>query len=268
LRKGSTLSPEISSFAAFTPAEWVILAIYAFLVAVSKTGVPGLGTMVVIWLLFTMPAKMSVGFMLPLLVMGDAFAVAYYRRHAVWAHVLRLLPWAVLGIFAGYFLLGYVNDDQLKRVIGLIVLVLLVLETWRNFRTDTPIPQNVWFAAGIGVVAGIATMMANAAGPLIIIYFIAMRLEKHNFIGTAAWYFLILNVFKVPFMWSREMITWETLRINLMLLPAVAVGGVVGIWVLHRLPQRWFILTAKVMTFGGAAWLLLGDFITGIVNAK
>jgi uncharacterized membrane protein YfcA len=251
---------------AFTPAEWGVLAIYAFLVAVSKTGVPGLGTMVVIWLLFTMPAKMSVGFMLPLLVMGDAFAVAYYRRHAVWAHVLRLMPWAVLGILAGYLLLGVVDDNQLKRVIGLIVLVLVMLETWRNARTDAPIPQKLWVAAGIGILAGIATMMANAAGPLIVLYFIAMRLEKQHFIGTAAWYFLILNLFKVPFMWSREMITWQTLRINLMLLPAVAVGAVVGIAILQRLPQKGFLLTAKVMTFGGAAWLLFGDFVVDLIR--
>lgn len=251
------LSPEISSFTAST---WVILAIYAFLVAVSKTGVPGLGTMVVILLLYTMPAKMSVGFLLPILIAGDVFAVAYYRRHAVWRHVFRLLPWAVAGIIAGYFLLGYVNDNQLKKVIGLIVLVLLVLETWRNIRTDSPIPQNVWFAAGVGIVAGIATMMANAAGPLIIIYFIAMRLEKHQFIGTSAWYFLILNSFKVPFMWHREMITWETLQINLLLLPAVAAGAIVGIAILRRLPQKWFIITAKILTVLGAIWLLISDY--------
>lgn len=260
------LSPEISSFTDFTTTQWVVLAVYAFLVAVSKTGVPGLGTMVVVLLLFTMPAKMSVGFLLPILIAGDIFAVAYYRQHAVWRHVLRLLPWAVTGIIAGYFLLNYVDDNQLKRVIGLIVLVLLVLETWRNIRTNAPIPQNIWFAAGVGIVAGVATMMANAAGPLIVIYFIAMRLEKNEFIGTSAWYFLILNTFKVPFMWDRHMITLETLRINLMLLPAVAAGALVGAAILRRLPQKWFIIMAKILTVAGSVWLLVGDYVAKLIQ--
>jgi len=226
------------------------------LIGVSKTGIPGLGILAVVLLLEVMPAKASVGFMLPLLIMGDIFAVSYYHRHAVWRHLLRLFPWGVVGVLIGYAALGRVTNQQLRPIIGGIVITLLALDFWRRRKGEAAVPTQWWFAAGIGVLAGVTTMLANAAGPLIIIYFLAMRLDKMEFIGTGAWYFFCLNCFKVPFFWDRGMITLDSLKADVMLLPAIAVGALAGIFVLKRIPQKWFAAVAKALAFAAAIRLL------------
>lgn len=242
----------------FTFAIWVLVVLYAITVGIAKTGVPGIGLLGVVALItFSEDAKMAVGLMLPLLIVGDLFALAYYRRHAVWRHVLRLLPWAIGGIVIGHQAIGLIDDHLLRRIIGGLTIVLLAADLWRSSRKEKAgVPTQWWFAAVIGVLAGFATMIANAAGPLIIVYFLAMRLEKEQFLGTGAWYFLILNCFKIPFFLHREMITTGTLTAGLVLLPAIAAGAFTGVFLLKRIPQTGFVMIVRVLTLLAAAKLL------------
>lgn len=242
----------------FTFAIWVLVVLYAITVGIAKTGVPGIGLLGVVALItFSEDAKMAVGLMLPLLIVGDLFALAYYRRHAVWRHVLRLLPWAIGGIVIGHQAIGLIDDHLLRRIIGGLTIVLLAADLWRSSRKEKAgVPTQWWFAAVIGVLAGFATMIANAAGPLIIVYFLAMRLEKEQFLGTGAWYFLILNCFKIPFFLHREMITTGTLAAGLVLLPAIAAGAFTGVFLLKRIPQTGFVTIVRVLTLLAAAKLL------------
>ncbi len=244
----------------FEPAIWVLVACYAVIVGVSKTGVPGIGLLGAVALITFgegwIPVKERVGFMLPLLLAGDIFALMYYRRHAVWRHVIRLLPWAVAGILIGYCAIGFIDDRVMKRTIGGLVVLLLVVDLWRRRGAAAEVPTQLWLAAAIGLLAGFATMLANAAAPLIIVYFLAMRLEKKEFLGTGAWFFFILNFFKVPFFLHREMITATTLTANAILLPAIAVGAVVGILLLKRIPRKGFTVVVRVLTLAAAVKLL------------
>lgn len=242
----------------FTGMAWVVFFISALLIGVSKTGVPGVGILAIVLTIFEMEAKASVGLILPLLITGDIVAVLYYRRHAVWSHILRLLPWALVGIAIGFVLLGQVDDAQLARIIGVIVLTLVAVDYWRNKRADqAKIPTQLWFAALVGILAGITTMVGNAAGPLIIIYFLAMRLDKNEFMGTGAWYFIVLNCVKVPLLTYLGMITWQSFRIDLVLIPAVLAGAAVGIVVLKRIPQKWFVVAVKLLTVAASIRLIL-----------
>jgi len=242
----------------FTLAIWVLVVFYAITVGIAKTGVPGIGLLGVAALItFSKDAKTAVGLMLPLLIAGDLFALAYYRRHAVWRHVLRLLPWAVAGILIGHQAIGLIDDHLLRRIIGGLTIVLLAADLWRSSGSEkAEVPTQWWFAAVIGVSAGFATMIANAAGPLIIVYFLAMRLEKEAFLGTGAWYFLILNCFKIPFFLHREMITTGTLAADLVLLPAIAAGALTGVFLLKRIPQTRFVVLVRVLTLLAAVKLL------------
>lgn len=242
--------------------EWAVLAGCAVLVGVAKTGVPGVGLLGTVLVLGTMgdrmTAKETTGFILPLLIVGDIFAVGYYRRHAVWSHLLRLMPWALVGIVAGWRVLDWIDNAQLKRVVGVIIIVLLAVEYWRGRSSGEMTTRGRWwFAAGIGVLAGFTTMLANAAGPLVIIYFLAMKLEKETFIGTSAWYFLILNCVKVPFFAEQRMITGELLRVNAVLVPAILAGAVGGVLILKRIPQRLFAGAVRVLVLAMALLLLV-----------
>ncbi len=237
--------------------NYIIIAICAFMVGVSKTGIPGVGILVVPLLASAVPAKASVGLLLPMLIFADIFAVAYYRRHAVWIHLIRLIPWAACGVVVGYFILGKVNNEQLKPIIGAIILVLLILNYWWNKNRDqTKVPDNIFFAGFMGLLAGILTMLANAAGPIMIIYLLAMRLPKYEFIGTRAWYFIIMNCFKVPFSANLGLINPASLRLDLVMFPVIAIGALIGIFILNRIPQKVFNLIVQVLAACAAIKLL------------
>jgi hypothetical protein len=205
-----------------------------------------------------LPARQSTGILLGILILADLFAIVYHRRNARWGHVVRLLPAAFAGIVAGYFGLKFVNDQQLKPIIGAIVLVMLSVNYWRTRARgeDAPVPTQWWFTVVLGFIAGVMTMMANAAGPIMIIYLLAMRLPKVEFVGTAAWFFFVVNWLKVPFSTNLDLMTAESIKLNLMMLPFIAIGAVAGIFLLKRIPQKAFNAVVQVLAAAAAIKLL------------
>jgi hypothetical protein len=240
---------------------WVLVGLSALLTGVSKTGIPGMGILMTPLMVMAFPAEYtreSTGILLGMLILGDLFAAAYYRRHAEWKHVLRLLPPAFLGIVAGWQAMGLVTDAQLQRIIGIIVLGMLGVNYWRTRLRgeDAPIPGQWWFAALMGFIAGVTTMMANAAGPVMVIYLLAMRLPKFAFIGTSAWFFFAVNWLKVPFSANLDLMTWQSIRLDLMMLPLIALGAVAGILFLRRVPQKIFNDLVQILAAAAAVKLL------------
>ena len=237
---------------------WVVVGLCAIMVGITKTGIPGLGILAVPLMTLVIPPRSSVGVLLGILILADIFAAGYHRHNAKWRHVLRLLPPAFAGIVAGYFALKPVSDQQLKPIIGGIVLVMLALNYWRTRvkGKNAPIPTQWWFAAGIGFLAGVTTMMANAAGPIMIIYLLAMRLPKVEFVGTGAWFFFVVNWLKVPFSANLNLMTAESVKLNLMMLPFIAIGALVGIFFLKRIPQKAFNVVVQILAVAAAVKLI------------
>jgi len=237
---------------------WVVVAFCAVMVGTTKTGMPGLGILIVPLMALDLPTRQSTGILLGILILADLFAIAYHRHNARWGHVLRLLPAAFAGIVAGYFGLKFINDEQLKPVIGGIVLIMLGVNYWRSRvkGEDALVPTQWWFAVALGFMAGVTTMMANAAGPVMIIYLLAMRLPKVEFVGTTAWFFFVVNWLKVPFSANLDLMTAETVKLNLMLLPFIAIGAVAGIFLLKRIPQRIFNAIVQILAAAAAIKLL------------
>lgn len=239
------------------PLPWVALAIGAFAIGIAKTGLPGVGILVVPLLAMVFPAKASVGLLLPILIFADLIAVAYYRRHGHWRHLVRLLPCALAGIVAGFLILDRIDNATLKPLIGIIVLAMLLVRFRTILRPDDPsVPHHGLFAGTMGFLSGASSMMANAAGPVMTLYLLSMRFDKKKFIGTAAWFFFIVNWVKFPFMVHLDMITMTSIKMNLMVLPAVALGAWAGIWLLHRIPQRLFNILALLLAAAAAVKLL------------
>jgi len=237
---------------------WIVVALCAMLVGIAKTGIPGIGILVVPMMAMVLPARKSTGILLGILILADLFAILYHRRNARWSHVIRLLPAAFAGIVAGFFGLKYVDDQQLKPIIGAIVLVMLGVNYWRTRADgeDAPVQAQWWFAAGLGFIAGVTTMMANAAGPIMIIYLLAMRLPKIEFVGTGAWFFFIVNWLKVPLSAKLDLMTIESVKFDLMMLPFIAVGAVAGIFFLKRIPQKAFSTVVQILAVAAVIKLL------------
>ena len=243
--------------------QWATLVLATFLVGLSKTGISGIGTFAVAIFALVLPARESVGAVLPILICGDIVAVTAYRRHAIWAHLWGLFPWAVAGVILGYAALGRIDAEGVAKLVGAILLVVVVLQWWRQHSAgwqsgdvERHVPHHLWFVVAVGILAGFTTMVANAAGPIMIVYLLAMRLPKMEFIGTGAWYFLLLNLFKVPFSAQLGLINPASLLFDLKLAPVAVVGALAGRALIPFIDQALFETLALVFTFLAALRLV------------
>lgn len=235
-------------------ASYLLGGASALLVGFSKTGLPGVSIPAILLMTeaFSDDAKLAVGAILPVLLVGDVFAVLWYRHHAQWDLLWRLFPYVALGMAPGGIVLWMARENSLRPVIGATVLGLLALEVARRRFDLEHVPHRWWFAAMMGLLAGFATIIAHAAFPVMSIYLIARGARKNEFIGTAAWFFLVLNLSKVPvYLALGGMVTAATLRFDVFLTPLVIAGGLLGVWILPRVPQRLF--DALALTLSGVA---------------
>ena len=232
-------------------AALVILALTAFFTGISKLGIPGLGIVFVVLVPMAIPAKLSTAYILPFLIFGDILAILYWRKTVVWRIIAILLPAMIVGIVAGYFIMQHIGDAVYGRLLGSVVLSLLALD-WARRRFKLPIPVgNRSVGYGIGWLAGVMTMLANAAGPVNMIYLLAMDITKEEFVGTRAWLYFITNMFKVPFSMSLGLMSVESLKINAMMLPFVVLGGVIGVLVMRKMSSKAFATTMRTFAFLG-----------------
>lgn len=239
--------------------QWALGAFAAFLVGISKTGIPGLGILNVAIFALVFPARESVGLVLIILLCGDIVAACSYRHDASWPHLWRLFPWAAAGVVVGYFVLEYVDDIQMRRLIGIILLGMVIFQYVRSRYTaqsDGIPPVYPWLGPLAGVTAGFTTMVANAAGPVMVLYLLSMRLPKIVFVGTTAWYFLVLNIYKIPFSASLGLINSPSLGVSLPLGAFAVLGALLGRPIVERLNQRVFELIALFLTFIAALVML------------
>ena len=240
----------------FEPWQWALFVLAGILVGVAKTGVAGLGMLSVAIFSHIMPAKQATGIVLPLLCMADIVAVVSYRQHANWRHLWHLFPYTAAGVLLGYFAMDRIDNRQASLLIGIIIISLVAVHLWRRWRGGHEADHGAWFAPVIGVLAGFTTLVANAAGPLMAIYFLAMRLPKMEYVGTAAVFFLLMNFFKVPFMVHLGLINSTSFQLNVALAPAVLVGTLVGRRMLAHINQKAFENLALTLSAVAGAKLL------------
>jgi len=242
----------------FSVLQWFLLAFCGILVGMSKVGVPGVSMLVVPALAIIFGGKASTGILLPMLMMADIFGVSYYHRHAEWKYLWKLLPWAFIGIGIALWVGEVVNDAWFKNIIAILVFLCIGLMLWKDRQKGNNLfPDTWWFAALMGILGGFATMIGNVAGPIFAIYLLAMHLPKNSFIGTGAWFFLIVNFSKFPlhiFVWKT--ISRHTLTLDILLLPAIALGAFLGIILVKRISDKLY-RTAVIIVTALSAFLLL-----------
>ena len=245
----------------FTPLEWMLLAVAAFAVGAAKSGMPAFGPIPAALFATVLPAKASTGAVLGLLLVGDLIAVRMYHAHADWTILRRLFPTVVAGVLLGVVALWFADDAAVRRIIGATLILLVVLRVVLMIRQrrarEQPQPVPPGLAYVFGPLGGFTTMVANAAGPVMTLYFVASRLPVQAILGTAAWFFLLVNAFKVPFSVGLGLMTAQSLLLNLLLVPALLVGALGGRAVARRISPLWFERIVLVLTLVSGTYLLI-----------
>lgn len=237
-----------------SPWEWAIALLAATCIGMSKAGFGGIGIVAIVGMAAILPPRESTGAILPMLICADVFAVWQFRHHVQWRYVFRTAIPAILGVLAGFWVMPFISDAAFGHFIGWLTLVLiamLLLLKANDFLRNLPIQHPTIFGWPMGFLAGVTTMLANAAGPVMTVYLLAARLPKMEFVGTAAWFFFAINLFKVPFSASLGLINLSSLSLNLVLIPMVVAGVFFGKWLVRRISQAWF------------EWLMLAFAIIG-----
>lgn len=233
-----------------TNIQWFAISIAALSIGMSKTGVQAIMLMIVPLMAMAFGAKESTGVILPMLCMADIIAVAYYKRIADWKVVAKLLPTAILGFFLAIGVDNMIPNGQFRQLMGWTLMLALIVMIWSEiFGNENRWMKKWWYAAIFGLLGGFTTMIGNAAGPVMSVYLLSMRKEKMEYIGINAWFFFVVNLLKVPlqaFVWDN--ITWDSLQLNLVMLPVIGIGSLIGIRIVKLLPEKIFRRFIQIVT--------------------
>jgi uncharacterized membrane protein YfcA len=240
------------------PFHWILFALCGILIGISKTGLSGAGLIAVPIMASLFGGKISTGIVLPMLIFADIFAVIYYHRHASWRYIWLLVPWAIIGIILGTIFGNRINDAQFKITLAIIIFCGVTVVIWHDLNKKSfQIPDKWWLAAILGLIGGFVTMVGNASGPIMSLYLLSMRLPKNNFIGTGAWFFLIINLLKIPF----HLFSWRTINLNsfsidLLAIPAILLGIFIGIKLVKYLNEKAYRILIIASTVIAAVLLI------------
>ncbi|WME22883.1 sulfite exporter TauE/SafE family protein [Brachybacterium sp. GU-2] len=271
----AALLPDLST------TSWLLVVLGALIVGFSKTALPGAATLAAGAFALAMPAKESTAALLLLLILGDMTALWVYRREPDWRTLVRLLPSAMVGVIIGVFFFAAVDDVTVRVTIGVILLALVTLTLVRRAQaarrtaaqaeaSDTPPATRAESergsrkgaaataqGIGYGLLGGFTTMVANAAGPVMSLYLLMMRMPVLTFLGTSAWFFAVINLFKLPFSAGLGLFTAETLAMDALLVPVVLLAAFAGAKVARRISQSVFDKLVLGLTVLAAIGLLI-----------
>jgi len=242
----------------FSATNVFLIFIGAFIIGLAKAGLKGIDMLNVTIMAIVFGGKASTGIVLPLLCIADIGAVLYYNRHAQWKYFWKITPWMAIGILVGVYVGKDINENLFRKIMAVIIIITVIIMLAMEARKSFKVPANALFVSTTGLAAGFTTMLGNLAGAFSNIYFLALRMPKNGFIGTAAWVFLVINLFKLPF----QVIVWKninggSLKVDLILIPALILGFWAGIKIVYRIKDANYRKIVIVLTLIGAAAIFL-----------
>jgi uncharacterized protein len=238
-------------------SNWFLAFLAALILGLGKAGIKGLGVVIVTLMAIVFGGKASTGVLIPLMIVADIFAVIYYHRHTQWKFLRKLLPTMFLGVLLGVWFGNDISEQLFKHIMAVFILLTVIIMIWMDRKKTLGIPKHWLFTGSMGLLAGFTSMIGNLAGTFATIYFLAMRLPKNEFIGTAAWLFFIVNVFKLPFhIFVWKTVTTESLFLNLFLIPGIIIGFFTGVTLVKLLNNEIYRKFILVVTAVGALLIL------------
>lgn len=243
-----------------------LVALCIFLYGLSKTAMPVAGVVAGTLVAGVLGPAQATGFLVPLLVLGDLFALFFYRSHVDWRLILRVIPGVLVGFVLTALIFALLPQAWVARIVGMLILISLLLELRRQWQVRRgeevdaapgDVKDRRIVTAMFGVLAGMTTMGANAGGTALSIYLIRLRVPMLAFMGTAAWFFFILNVCKAPFVIALGYLTWDSVLFDVWFVVPLVLGALGGAFVFRRMSQTWFTRIALGLSGIAAIWLII-----------
>ena len=253
------------------PETWApfLVAVVGFAILLygfSKTAMPVAGVVAGPMLAAALGPTVAAGFAVPLLLLGDLMGLLYFRQHANWRLIAKIVPGVLVGFVITALLFAFASTSVIARVIGVLLLISVASEIVRR-RSPVAQPaalQDTENAGGVqrleagfyGTLTGVTTMAANAGGAAMTLYLVKMRVPMLAFMGTSVWFFFILNLIKVPLVVPLGLITPESLLAGVWFAPVLVAGGFIGIFTFRRMNQMWFERIALTLSALASLWLV------------
>ena len=241
------------------PWQWAAWIAMGLCIGLTKAGFSGLTAVIIPVVILIFGAKEATGLNLPLLCFADIIAVIYYRRHAEWKYILRLLPWTLAGFGAALLVEKLVPVQAFRYLIGGCIIAGLIVMVWNDRRGNDKLPPSTWwFCALFGIAGGFASMIGNISGPIMAVFLLSMRLPKNSFVGTSAWFYLIVNYLKLPvmiFLWKN--ISIETVLFDLTAIPVLVLGALAGIFLIKKIPESVYRKAIMILTLVSTLFLFV-----------
>ena len=257
--------PDFLTALHLSPWQWFLAALSGVVIGASKTGLTGIAFLAFLMLADIFGTRPSTGVALPMLLLADFFAVGYYNRHAHWKYLLKLMPGVMAGLLIAMVAGSKASDRTFGVLFAVTLLILILIMVWRDVRkTELVVPDTAWFSGAMGLSAGFATMIGNVAGPVMSFYLLSMRLPKSAFIGTGAWFYLAVNIIKVPlhfYVWHT--ISMRTLVFDLAVSPFIVIGIVGGIFTVKRIPEKAYRILVMASVILAAVMIVVKFFLLG-----
>lgn len=241
------------------PGLWWVVILCAVLIGFCKTSFAVVGTAVVPIMALAFGAKPSTGLLLPILCLADIGAIIYYRRSCSWYHLVRLLGWAIVGLFVGIVVDHFVPLSMFRYLLAFSIFISVIVLMFNEMnKRSVEKPQKRWVLSTYGVMGGFATMIGNAAGPILSVYLLSIKMPKLLFVGTSAWFYMLLNYTKIPLqIWVWDNIHYDSIIIGLAMIPFILIGLVIGVYTVKLVPDELYrklviwitLLSALVLLF-------------------
>ncbi len=244
-----------------------VTIIAVILIGISKAGFGGgVGIVTTPLLSLVFPAKMVIGFLLPVIIIADWFIIYHYRKEPDLRNLKILIPGAFFGIIAGTAFVDYISDEQLKRIIGFVALVFLIVQFVRiRFGAKTKYDPEWWHGILVGTLAGFISSIAHSAGVIIAMFLLPQNLPKRVYVATMAFFFAVANLLKVVPYISFHLISGVTLKTGALYVIFVPVGVMIGTWLNRKISQKVFTKILYIFVFIIAVQLLFGKNLLSLL---
>lgn len=221
---------------------FLMVALVAFLIGVAKSGFGGLpGTLATPLMALIIPADQAIGLLLPILMIGDLFAVAFLWRRWNNKIILLLLPGAVAGVTIGTYFITKAPTETLRITLGVIVLIFTIYKlVERQLLSRLKYKARNWHGWLAGTVTGFSSALAHTGAPPVSIYLLMQGITPSVFVATSVFFFFILNWIKVPYYFYAGLFDFSQLWGIAWLMPMVPLGALLGKWMSDRFNQRTF----------------------------